>query len=230
MEAGKFPAPLWRRRCNWSSTAWRCWTTPGHRDEVSQQQRAADQACGERCGHVLEGVPAHHIAERQDLAVERVGGHGTRRVDTRIVVASNRSLATLVAQGRFRADLYYRLNGIDIQVPPLRDRREDVLELAKYFLDRHHTFRPLSLSVAAADALLAYDWPGNVRELERVIERAIALAAGAFLDLDDLPPALLDGYVDILTSEWRTLGAYEHGRLLRNLGTIAPGHFEVVVP
>jgi DNA-binding NtrC family response regulator len=140
----------------------------------------------------------------QDLAIERVGGYGARRVDTRIVVASNRSLAALVAQGRFRADLYYRLNGIDIQVPPLRDRREDVLELARYFLDRHRTFRPLSLSIAAADALLAYDWPGNVRELERVIERAVALAGGPFLDLDDLPPALLDGYTDILVPALET--------------------------
>jgi len=134
----------------------------------------------------------------QDLAVERVGGYGPRRVDTRIVVASNRSLAALVDQGRFRLDLYYRLNGVDIQVPALRDRREDVLELARHFLDRHRTFRPLCLSAAAADALLAYDWPGNVRELERVIERAVALAGGPFLDLDHLPPALLDGYTDIL--------------------------------
>jgi transcriptional regulator with PAS, ATPase and Fis domain len=134
----------------------------------------------------------------QDLAVERVGGHGTRRVDTRIIVASNRSLAALVDQGRFRLDLYYRLNGIDIQVPPLRDRREDILELARHFLERHRTFRPLSLSATAADALVAYDWPGNVRELERVIERAVALAGGPFLDLDDLPPILLDGYTDIL--------------------------------
>jgi len=134
----------------------------------------------------------------QDLAVERVGGHGTRRVDTRIIVASNRSLATLVEQDRFRLDLYYRLNGIDIHVPALRERREDVLELALYFLERHRTFRPLSLSAAATDALLAYDWPGNVRELERVIERAVALAGGPCVDLDDLPPALLDGYVDIL--------------------------------
>jgi len=134
----------------------------------------------------------------QDLAVERVGGHGARRVDTRIIVASNRSLATLVEQGRFRLDLYYRLNGIDIQVPPLRHRRDDVLELARYFLERHRTFRPLSLSAGAADALLAYDWPGNVRELERVIERAVALAGGPFLDLDDLPPALLGGYTEVL--------------------------------
>jgi transcriptional regulator with PAS, ATPase and Fis domain len=134
----------------------------------------------------------------QDLAVERVGGHGTRRVDTRIIVASNRSLAALVEQDRFRLDLYYRLNGIDIQVPALRERREDVLELARYFLERHRTFRPLSLSAAATDALLTYDWPGNVRELERVIERAVALAGGPCVDLDDLPPALLAGYVDVL--------------------------------
>jgi DNA-binding NtrC family response regulator len=134
----------------------------------------------------------------QDLAVERVGGHGARRVDTRIIVASNRSLTTLVEQGRFRLDLYYRLNGVDIQVPPLRHRREDVIELARYFLERHRAFRPLVLSTAAADALLAYDWPGNVRELERVIERAVALAGGPFLELDDLPPVLLGGYADVL--------------------------------
>jgi transcriptional regulator with PAS, ATPase and Fis domain len=134
----------------------------------------------------------------QDLSIERVGGCGARRVDTRIIVASNRSLAALVEQGRFRLDLYYRLNGVDIQVPPLRHRRDDVLELAKYFLERHRTFRPLALSTAAIDALLAYDWPGNVRELERVIERAVALAGGSCLELDDLPPALLGGYAEVL--------------------------------
>jgi transcriptional regulator with PAS, ATPase and Fis domain len=139
----------------------------------------------------------------QDLSVERVGGCGARRVDTRIVVASNRSLATLVEQGRFRLDLYYRLNGVDIQVPPLRHRKEDVIELARHFLERHRTFRPLSLSIAATDALLAYDWPGNVRELERVIERAVALAGGPFLELDDLPPALLGGYADVLVPALR---------------------------
>jgi two-component system, NtrC family, response regulator HydG len=134
----------------------------------------------------------------QDLAVERVGGHGTKRVDTRIIAASNRSLAALVEQGRFRLDLYYRLSGVDIQVPPLRHRREDVLELARHFLERHRTFRPLSMSISAADALLAYDWPGNVRELERVIERAVALARGPYLDLDDLPAPLLGGYTEFL--------------------------------
>ncbi len=134
----------------------------------------------------------------QDLSVERVGGSSARRVDTRIIVASNRPLSELVDQQRFRLDLYYRLNGVDVQVPPLRQRRDDVLELARYFLERHRAFRPLLLSAAAVDALLAYDWPGNVRELERVIERAVALASGPCLDLEDLPPALLGGYADAL--------------------------------
>ena len=134
----------------------------------------------------------------QDLTVERVGGYSPRRVDTRIIVATNRPLSELVEQGKFRLDLFYRLNGIDVQVPPLRQRREDVLELAKYFLDRYRTVRPLKLSAGAADALLAYEWPGNVRELERVIERAVALNSSDAVELEDLPPALLGGYGDVL--------------------------------
>ena len=140
----------------------------------------------------------------QDLSVERVGGVGTRQVDTRIIVATNRPLSTLVEGRQFRLDLYYRLNGVDVQVPPLRARREDIPELARYFLERHHTLRPLQVSAAALDALVAYDWPGNVRELERVIERAVALAGSAFLEPDDLPPALLGGYVDVLVPSLRS--------------------------
>jgi transcriptional regulator with PAS, ATPase and Fis domain len=140
----------------------------------------------------------------QDLSVERVGGFGSRRVDTRIIVATNKPLSGLVEKGRFRLDLYYRLNGVDVQVPPLRARREDVAELARYFLERHRTVRHLQLSSAAADALLAYDWPGNVRELERVIERAVALAGSDSLELDDLPPALLGGYADVLVPSMRS--------------------------
>jgi DNA-binding NtrC family response regulator len=134
----------------------------------------------------------------QDLSVERVGACGARRVDTRIIVASNRPLSDLVERGGFRLDLYYRLQGVDVQVPALRARREDIPELARYFLERHRLVRSLRLSVAATDALLAYDWPGNVRELERVMERAVALAGSDFLELDDLPPALTGGYSEVL--------------------------------
>ena len=139
----------------------------------------------------------------QDLSIERVGASTARRIDTRIVVASNRPLSDLVAQNRFRLDLFYRLNGVEVQVPPLRQRRDDVLELARYFLERHRTFRPLSLSAAAVDGLIAYDWPGNVRELERVIERAVALASGRCLELEDLPPALQGGYTEALVPALR---------------------------
>jgi transcriptional regulator with PAS, ATPase and Fis domain len=134
----------------------------------------------------------------QDMTVERVGGQGVRRVDVRIVVATNRSLVELVERGHFRLDLFYRLNGVEIIMPPLRERREDVVELAQHFLNRHRDVRPLTISPAALDALVAYNWPGNVRELERVIERAVALASSDQITLDDLPPGPAGGYTEAL--------------------------------
>jgi transcriptional regulator with PAS, ATPase and Fis domain len=134
----------------------------------------------------------------QDLAVERVGGIRTRRVNTRIVAATNRPLADLVARGLFRADLYYRLSGVEVHVPPLRSRREDIPELAAYFLERHRSARSLSLSPEALDALRLYDWPGNVRELERLMERAVALAESDRIELDDLPPKVQGDYPEVL--------------------------------
>jgi transcriptional regulator with PAS, ATPase and Fis domain len=134
----------------------------------------------------------------QDVAVERVGGHGARRVNTRIVAATNRSLADMVARGLFRSDLYYRLGGVEIHVPPLRARREDVCELATYFLARHSRTRDLGLSDAAADALRTYEWPGNVRELERFIERAVALTDSDDIELDDLPPQFRGDSAEVL--------------------------------
>lgn len=134
----------------------------------------------------------------QDLTVERVGGHGSRRVDVRIVAATNRSLAGLVSQGVFRADLFYRLSGVEVLVPPLRLRKSDILELAQYFLNRHQTRGRFSMTSAAIDALMAYDWPGNVRELERMIEGAVAVAESRLIRLDDLPASLRGDYADIL--------------------------------
>ena len=113
----------------------------------------------------------------QDLAVERVGGTGTRRVNTRIVAATNRPLAELVERGLFRADLFYRLSGVEIHVPPLRAsaRRHPGTGAAISSTAIARTGE-LTLSDAARDALRLYAWPGNVRELERLIERAVALA------------------------------------------------------
>ena len=134
----------------------------------------------------------------QDLSVERVGGNGLHRINTRVVAATNKKLAVAVETRTFRADLFYRLTGIEIHVPPLRERREDILELASYFLERHGYSRRLALSRAAADALLTYDWPGNVRELERMMERTVALARTSTIEVDDLPIRLCDGYGDVL--------------------------------
>ncbi len=134
----------------------------------------------------------------QEMAVERVGGHGARRLNVRIVAATNTSLAALVQRGLFRADLYYRLSGLDLRVPALRNRRDDVLELAHYFLACHDERTRLTLSSSARDALMAYDWPGNVRELQRTLEGAVALSDSRVIDLDDLPPALRAPYAEVV--------------------------------
>jgi two-component system response regulator HydG len=130
----------------------------------------------------------------QEFTVERVGGHQTRRLDIRLVAATNRSLPALVSQGQFRNDLYYRLNSLELKVPPLRARREDIIDLAQSVLARHAGVGPCRLSPSALEALLTYEWPGNVRELERVIERAITLADGDEIQIRDLPQAMAERY------------------------------------
>lgn len=134
----------------------------------------------------------------QDLTVERVGGTGSRRVDVRIVAATNRSLSGLVANGVFRADVFYRLSGVEVHVPPLRCRKTDILELTQHFLSRHRARGRYTMTAAAVDALMAYDWPGNVRELERMIEGAVAIAESRQIRLDDLPASLRGDYAEIL--------------------------------
>jgi two-component system, NtrC family, response regulator HydG len=134
----------------------------------------------------------------QDLAVERVGGHATRRLNVRIVAATNKPLAELADRGHFRSDLYYRLSGLEVVVPPLRARRDDILELAQYFLACHDMHSRVALSSTAADALQAYHWPGNVRELQRTLEGAVAMSPSRVIDLDDLPTALRGSYADVV--------------------------------
>jgi transcriptional regulator with PAS, ATPase and Fis domain len=134
----------------------------------------------------------------QDLAIERVGATGVKRVNTRIVVATNRPLSTLVTRREFRADLYYRLSGVEIQVPALRQRPEDIPELARHFLARHRGKREMTLSAEAEEALRLYSWPGNVRELERMVERAVALTHGSCIDPEDLPPHVRGEYSSAL--------------------------------
>jgi DNA-binding NtrC family response regulator len=134
--------------------------------------------------------------------VRAVGGTLTRRVDVRLVTASNRALGDDVKAGRFRADLYYRLNTFTIEVPPLRERKEDLVALSRYFVDafnhQHHR-GVMGLSQATERALLANAWPGNVRELRNVIERAVILCkSGALIEPSHLPAWFLKERVDAL--------------------------------
>jgi len=124
----------------------------------------------------------------QDGEVLRVGGTQPRTVDVRVVAATNRVLRDEIAAGRFREDLYFRLNVIPIHLAPLRERREDILPLAHHFLDRHarEAGRRLAFAPAAEAVLLAHAWPGNVRELENAVERAVVLARAEVIHPEDL--------------------------------------------
>jgi transcriptional regulator with GAF, ATPase, and Fis domain len=115
----------------------------------------------------------------QEGEIERVGDHRVRRVDVRIVCATNSDLHRLVKEGRFRSDLYYRLNPFQIQIPPLRERKEDISFLAKRFLEKHcavHGKKLRGFTDKAKRALLTYPWPGNIRELQNMVERGVILA------------------------------------------------------
>jgi transcriptional regulator with GAF, ATPase, and Fis domain len=128
----------------------------------------------------------------QESEFERVGDDITRSVDVRVIVATNRNLEKLIVAGEFREDLFYRLSVFPVDVPPLRDRGEDIMQLAQHFLDRacNDFGRPtLTLTRAQASHLHQYDWPGNIRELKNVIERAVILSPGNVLRLDLSMPA-----------------------------------------
>jgi DNA-binding NtrC family response regulator len=130
----------------------------------------------------------------QEQELRRVGGTTSTKVDVRIIAATNRDLSTLVKEGTFREDLFYRLNVVRIVVPPLRERREDIPMLAQYFLQKVSSGNNPSIRgfVPETMAILQhYQWPGNVRELENVIERAVSLTHGPLLLPDDLPEALV---------------------------------------
>ena len=123
----------------------------------------------------------------QEREFERVGDNQTIKVDVRVIAATNSELARMVAEGTFREDLCYRLHVIPIQLPPLRDRRDDIPLLVKHFLEKFAPGTPMQVAQDAMRSLMAYSWPGNVRQLENAIERAVALSAGrrevAFVDL-----------------------------------------------
>jgi two-component system response regulator HydG len=141
-------------------------------------------------GDVSPGMQVKLLRVLQEREIRRVGENKSRPVNVRVMAATNRELAADIAVGRFRKDLYYRLNVVQLHMPALRDRREDLLPLARVLLAdaAERLNRPVTgMSPRAADQLLRYDWPGNVRELENAIERAVALGCNNLIELDDLP-------------------------------------------
>lgn len=130
----------------------------------------------------------------QDRQFEPVGSNKTKTVDTRILLATNRDLKEEVKQGRFREDLYYRINVVTINLPPLAERVGDVALLAKHFLKLYclqHNKQRLGITDEALEAMERYSWPGNIRELENVMERAVLLSKGKYITPDDLPAAII---------------------------------------
>ena len=168
--------------------------TGAHRDRVGRFELADGGTIFlDEVGEIPLALQGKLLRVLQEQEFERVGDDKTRKVDVRVIAATNKDLEKAVDAGEFREDLYYRLSVFPVQVPPLRKRGSDVVQLASHFLEqvcRQFGRTPLAFTAAQLDALKRYDWPGNVRELKNVIERAVILSKGDKLRLDlSLPEA-----------------------------------------
>jgi len=146
-------------------------------------------------GELAPALQSKLLRVLQEHEFERVGGTRSIQVDVRVLAATNRDLKEMVRTGAFRADLFYRINVVALAMPPLRERREDVPLLARYFASKYAARcnrRVAGISAEAIDCLMAYDWPGNVRELENAVERAVVLGSGEVLRPEDLPESVLE--------------------------------------
>ncbi|HEV2387771.1 MAG TPA: sigma-54 dependent transcriptional regulator [Candidatus Acidoferrales bacterium] len=140
-------------------------------------------------GDVPQAIQVKLLRVLQEREFERLGGTKTLKVDVRLIAATNRDLRAALEEGTFREDLYYRLNVVAIDIPPLRERKEDIPPLAQFFVERfaRESGKPVQgLTPAALEILMNFHWPGNVRELENIIERGVTFAAGAMLDAADI--------------------------------------------
>jgi transcriptional regulator with GAF, ATPase, and Fis domain len=174
--------------------------TGAHRDKVGRFELADKGTLFlDEIGDISLEVQTKLLRVLQEMTFERVGSSTPTTVDVRVIAATHQDLEELIRQGRFRTDLYYRLNVISIPVPPLRERCDDVVELTLHFL-RLYGQRcgkdGLHIEDDALAALKAYDWPGNIRQLENLIHRAVVIAEGSTVTLKDLPPELVDGLPD----------------------------------
>ena len=145
-----------------------------------------------------EAAQAKLLRAVQEMTVERVGSHSTRSLDVRLIAATNRRLRIMVDQHGFREDLYYRLSGVEIHVPPLRERPSDIPLLAGHFLQRYSGDPDRSLSASAIEVLRTHRWPGNVRQLQRAIEHAVAFSMESCIRVEDLPVSITGDYATYL--------------------------------
>jgi len=173
-------------------------------------------------GEISPAIQVKLLRFLQEHEFERVGGNQTIRVDVRVIAATNRNLPEEVARGRFREDLFYRLNVVSLEIPPLRERRTDVPPLAKFFLDRYTKENGKTIegfTPETMELLVGYDWPGNVRELENAIERAVVLTPGTIVEARALPtnirPRVMPGGMPIVPGS--TLGDIEKYTILETL-------------
>jgi len=160
-------------------------------------------------GEVPTAVQVKLLRILQEETFERLGSNKTIKVDVRIIAATNKDLSAMVKQGRFREDLYWRLNVISLQLPALKDRREDVPNLVQHFINRfsHKNAKEMKgIESKAMEILLGYEWPGNVRELENVIERSVVLDRDGIIGADDLPSELQSASIPAMESVTIPLG------------------------
>jgi DNA-binding NtrC family response regulator len=167
-------------------------------------------------GEIDSNTQVHLLRALEEKKITRVGGNEETQVDVRIIAATNKNLRTMTEQGKFREDLYYRLNVVTIDLPGLRYRQEDILPLAEHFLKKYakENNKPVkSFSPEAVEFMLNYHWRGNVRELENVIERGVILSKNKVIAMDDFPQELNAPNL----TEGKTLGALERNHIMKVL-------------
>ncbi len=180
-------------------------------------------------GELTPALQVKLLRVLQEREFERVGGTVTLKVDLRVIAATNKNLEEAIEAGEFRQDLYYRLNVVSLEMPSLRERREDIMLLANYFADKYgaRCNRKLKgFSPEARTCLMSYDWPGNVRELENAIERAVVLGTTDVILAEDLPEALLETDVNVTNpTTYHDAVAQTKRQLILNAVDQAEGNF-----
>lgn len=183
-------------------------------------------------GDISAGLQVRLLRFVQDKEFRPVGSNHNKRSDVRIVCATHRNLANLMREGKFREDLFYRINVISIPIPPLKQRKEDIPDLIEYFLQRTSQQQGKAVSHFSKDSyeyFLRYDWPGNIRQLEHVIERAVALSSSSLLSIHDLPEEIFQESESIVKEEEYKKTISEADSELLSLEDVEKAHIQKIL-